>query len=95
MFSKELSDWATMDNDLPNGVTREQHCPSHINLDNCSAISFSFKLEGEARGQAVISRTSTIEFKPVDKDRVRDVRPGDRVIIEGVERVIDLVEVFR
>lgn len=76
-------------------ISRNQHCPEWSTLENCRCIKFELQADDQTRSEVIISETSKLDFRQVEKKRIRDIRPGDRVILEGVERVVIDVSFYR
>lgn len=81
-------------NDLPTGVTRSRHASPRITLANCDAIRFSFEPDGLSG--IIVWRDKPARLRPVEQGkRISELRPGDRVLVEGVEETLRVVELYR
>ena len=77
--------------DLP----RSQYCRADVTIENCESLLFEFETEGPTSRQIIVARGQKSTLKPIEKDRIRDLRPGDKVELDGEERTITKVEIHR
>ncbi len=82
---------------LPDGVTRSPEIGRHVTLENCHALQFRLQSRGgEASRSIIVWRDRPKHVRPVDpRKRLRDMRPGDRVVFIGKEETVVAVEVYR
>lgn len=82
---------------LPNGVTKDHYCSPRVTLETCNAIfiqlvpisdlrCFYMFWKDDIERTRVASRT---------RQRIRDLRPGDLISIEGFQRQIETFTIYR
>ena len=73
-------------------MTRDRYCRDDVTLDTAQAIRFAFDRGDGSTGAVIVDRSTPQAkrcFKPAEPGRsYRSLRPGDVLIVEGVERVI-------
>ena len=63
---------------LPEGLTRNQHCLPHVSLDTCHAMCFAFQRDDGSESELIVWRDGVVNIKPAQhKQRLRDLRPGE------------------
>ncbi len=85
-----------MDDLLPAGVLRDRYCSPFVGLENCSALYIELEPLDDQRCQFMYWR-GLKSAPPLEcsKPRLRDLRPGDRVVFDGWKRKVRLVLVYR
>ena len=85
-----------MSKELPDGVTRNQHCLPNVDLDTCHAMCFGFRQQDGSSSELIVWRDGNANIKPAEhKRRLRDLRPGDEVFVFGKPATLTVVEVYR
>ncbi|TWT36219.1 hypothetical protein KOR34_11200 [Posidoniimonas corsicana] len=84
---------------LPEGVTRCPHASPDSTLANCWAVRLELHHPSGAGSIGwIVWRDPTpkaVRIKPLTKERITDLRPGDRVEVRGAELVVRRIEVLR
>ena len=82
--------------DLPDGVTRHADCVSNITLRTCHAVMFRYRLHEEGRaGEIIAWREPKPNIWSATGKRLRDLRPGDEVLVFGYTATLTEVIVYR
>lgn len=79
------------------GITRDRYASPTVTIETCHAIRFYFQPgpDGSER-VAIVWRDSPSRVRPVESGkRLRDLRPGDRVLFNGNEETLIAVEIYR
>jgi hypothetical protein len=86
-----------MDENLPDGVMRERYVSKSVTLENCQAIRFYFDPPiGSVEHSVIVWRNRPAKMKPLETvKRLRDLRPGDKVIVNGKTETMIAVEIYR
>ncbi len=89
-----LADDSVMDGD---NIARDRYCSANVTIENCHAILLHFKDLKGAVPRLMVWRKDTQrpKIKCEAKKRVRDLRTGDVVVVEGRIRKIIAVEIYR
>ena len=65
-------------------------------LDNCRALLFRLAgTDDQPESEVIVWRDRPSLIKPVDDERLRDLRPGDKVEVGGKVRSVVAMEVYR
>ena len=86
---------------LPPGVGRSRYAGKRTTLDNCHAVQlYVTPHENNGTSRSFIiwkgpQSPSAIDIRPVGKKRIRDLRAGDTVTIDGVPTKVVGLEVWR
>ena len=78
-------------------IARDRYCRSNVTIENCHAILLHFKELKGAVPRLMVWRQDTQRptIKCETKNRIRDLRTGDVVVLEGRIRKIIAVEIYR
>lgn len=85
------------DSPLPDGVTRNEHCICDVTLETCHAMCFYFRYP-DGRDSLIIvwKDLENPNIRPVSSGkRLRDLRPGDEVVVVGKSATLTGVEIYR
>ena len=82
--------------DDPPGITRDRYCSPSVTIETCYALFIVLEPLEDLRTTFMFWRNTqpTPPFKGA-KPRLRDLRPGDQVVVEGWRRKIAKVEIYR
>lgn len=84
---------------LPGGVTRCSHASPDSTLANCWAVRLELDNPSGAGSIGwIVWRDPTpkaVRIKPLTKERITDLRPGDRVEVRGAALTVRALEVCR
>ncbi len=77
-------------------VPKDRYCSSRVDLETASAFYVELEPLVGMRTQFMFWR----QDKPpvglrIFASRIRDLRPGDKVVYQGFERVVSSVQVYR
>lgn len=82
--------------DDPPGITRDQYCSPNVTLETAWAILIEVEPLEDLRCAFMVWRGDKQAPRiKSDKGRVRDLRPGDTVEVEGWLRKVARVEIYR
>jgi hypothetical protein len=85
-----------VNSNLPPGVTRDRDARQDVTLENCELLKFCLRDERRAFTSINVSRHGPSLVQPEKKlSRLRDVRPGDYVLLEGARSLVTEVVVYR
>ena len=81
---------------LPFGVTRDRHCCVNVTLHTCHALAFTYvDLDGQ-EASLIAWRHLPANIQPIEvSKRLRDLRPGDKVLVFGRPAKLAIVSVYR
>jgi hypothetical protein len=83
-------------NDLPEGIARSNEASPDATLDNCFALKFDFAgPDAQGTRSVIVWRDGPKNIRPLEKTRLRDVRPGDHVESFGKRECVVAVEIYR
>ena len=83
-------------NELPDGVTRSNETSPDATLDTCFALKFDFEgPNGQGTKSVIVWRDGPKNIRPLEKTRLRDIRPGDYVESFGNRECVEAVEIYR
>ncbi|MFN3192698.1 MAG: hypothetical protein ACE361_19455 [Aureliella sp.] len=82
---------------LPEGVSRDRYCSPRVSLETCEALLIELEPLSDLRFEYMFWRglCTSPPMKSETKPRLRDLRPGDEVVVEGFRRIVRVVKVFR
>jgi hypothetical protein len=85
---------------LPPGVTREANAGKLTTLDNCTMVQLfvTADIPGTRRSFVITKGPQypkARDIRPVTKKRIRDLRAGDQVTIDGVLTEVVGLQVYR
>ena len=81
---------------LPSSITRDRDARSDVTLENCHIIKFEFSADHGSIERVNVWRHEPFILRPLrNVDRIRDVRPGDVVLLDGRRRRVRRVIVYR
>ena len=80
---------------LPPGVTRSKDINQNATLDNCFAVKFELEAEDQGRSSLIVWRDGPKNIRPLEKTRLRDLRPDDYVQSFGKRIRVLSVEIYR
>jgi len=75
-------------------IPLNSECTPTQTLENAYALQFQLA-PPEPWRSLIVWRDGPKPFKPVEKRRLRDLRPGDTVIYQGRRETICAVEIYR
>ena len=85
---------AVVTDELP----RYPNANPHLTADNCQALLLTFEPRGEATGGSQVvwrNRKPGVELDLADAaDRLRDLRPGDEILVDGRRQTIAKIELY-
>ena len=77
-------------------VKRERYCRPDVTLETCSAVQFQLTPGAPWRSIIIWRDPPQNTFRPVDRTkRLRDLRPGDEVIVKGKRETIYEMYIYR
>lgn len=78
-------------------IARDRYCAPNVTIENCHAILLHFKELKGAVPRLMVWRQDAQrpKIKCETKSRVRDLRAGDVIVLEGRSRKIIAVEIYR
>lgn len=86
--------------ELPVGITRSPDLHSFVTLDDCRALMLHYRPDdaqpGEMLPNVIVWKGEPSAVRPLTGgDRIRDLRPGDRIDVLGVSATLLEVEIYR
>ena len=80
----------------PPGISRDRYCSPNVTLETAWAIYVELEPLAELRCAFMFWKDDP---RPVgliiDKPRIRDLRPGDTIVLDGWTRVVGKLEIYR
>ena len=82
--------------DDPPGITRDRYCSPNVTLETAWAIFVELEPLAELRCAFMFWKGDPRPAElTIDKPRIRDLRPGDEIVMDGWRRLVVKVEIFR
>ena len=83
--------------DLPSGVLRDRYCSPYVTLENCTAVTIELDEVGQLQTTYRFWRTDQkrIRVRCRSRRRIRDLRKGDVISVEGKRRTVRSITIFR
>ena len=81
---------------LPDGVTRDRFCSPSVSLESCHAILITVKSLEDVRCEYMFWRDDAkrIACRCQNRQRIRDLRPGDKIVVDGWLRQVGVRVLF-
>ncbi|MEO8270300.1 MAG: hypothetical protein ABI557_11315 [Aureliella sp.] len=93
-----MSRWAAKLTSMydPPGVTRDRYCSPNVTLETAWAIYVELEPLAELRCAFMFWKGDRMQpGLTIDKPRIRDLRPGDTLVLDGWKRLVEKVEIYR
>lgn len=77
-------------------VPKDRYCSPYVSLETASAIYVEVEPLCDMRHQFMFWKNNRLpEGLVIFAARIRDLRPGDRIVFQGFERRVLLVQIYR
>lgn len=80
---------------LPVGFRRAEGCPEHVTIEASRVLRIAVRVTGGGLNVVTVERDTTPSIRPAPRERLRDLRPGDRVVFvrSGSPGTVEWVEI--